>query len=191
MSEYFKKYLQDAIEVSKSLQGIEQVFEEAVSAIWNSISSGGKVLWFGNGGSASDAQHLSAELVGRFELNRRPLASIALNTDTSAITAIANDFGYEVVFERQVEALARKGDICIGITTSGRSKNVLLALTKSKSLGIQTIAFCGSNTSELKPVTDILISVTSKSTCHIQEAHILIGQALCGAVERELTKSLE
>jgi len=190
MSEYFKKYLQNAIEVSKSLQDIEQVFEDAVSVIWNSISSGGKVLWFGNGGSASDAQHLSAELVGRFELNRRPLASIALNTDTSAITAIANDFGYEVVFERQVEALARKGDICIGITTSGISKNVLLALAKSKSLGIQTIAFCGSNTSELKSIADIIISVKSKSTCHIQEAHILIGQALCGAIERELTESL-
>jgi D-sedoheptulose 7-phosphate isomerase len=183
MKGYFTDYFRDSAEVMSSLQHLEPELLEITNEIIGRISSGGKVFWFGNGGSASDAQHLAAELVGRFEKNRKPIASIALNTDTSALTAIANDFGFSTIFKRQIEALACKDDVVIGISTSGKSENVLLGLEEAKNLGALTIGLTGSMTGSISPFCSHVISVNSARTCHIQEAHIAIGQSICGLIE--------
>jgi D-sedoheptulose 7-phosphate isomerase len=183
MSNYFADYFRDSADVINSLQVLETKLLVATNEIIGKISSGGKVFWFGNGGSASDAQHLAAELVGRFEKNRRPIASIALNTDTSALTAIANDFGFSTIFKRQIEALACENDVVIGISTSGKSENVLLGLEAAQNLGALTIGLTGSVTGLISPFCSHTISVDSARTCHIQEAHIAIGQSMCGLIE--------
>lgn len=186
MKSYFDNYFSEGEEVFRNLKSISPELAITASEVIARIKSGGKVLWFGNGGSASDAQHLAAELIGRFEKNRKPIPSIALNTDTSAITAIANDFGYETIFERQINGLCQKEDVAIGITTSGLSQNVVLGLKASKAIGALTIALTGNNFETLKELCDRVISVPSSQTCHIQEAHIAIGQALCGIIEKDL-----
>ena len=186
MKSYFEKYFKESEELFKNLKHVSPELAGITKEVIERIRNGGKVLWFGNGGSASDAQHLAAELIGRFEINRKPIASIALNTDTSAITAIANDFGFETIFERQIYGLCRKEDIAIGITTSGNSNNVILGLKAAKEIGAFTIALTGENIHLLKEFCDQVISVPSSQTCHIQEAHIAIGQAMCGIIEKEL-----
>jgi len=180
---YFTNYFHASAEVISTLQHLEPVLLEITNEIIERIDSGGKVFWFGNGGSASDAQHLAAELVGRFEKNRKPIASISLNTDTSALTAIANDFGFSTIFKRQIEALVRNNDVVIGISTSGKSENVLLGLEAAKKLGALTIGLTGSMTDSISPFCSHVISVNSARTCHIQEAHITIGQSMCGLIE--------
>lgn len=162
--------------------------EKAAIAIVGSLKNGGKLFIFGNGGSAADSQHIAAELVGRFKMVRRALPAIALTTDTSILTAIANDYGYEAVFLRQLEALASKGDIALGISTSGNSKNVLEAFKKAKSLGLKRIALSGSGGGKMKDEADISIIVPSKDTPRIQESHSLIGHILCGLIEDNLFK---
>lgn len=152
------------------------------------LKSGNKVLFCGNGGSAADAQHLAAELIGRFQKERRSLASVALTTDTSILTAVANDYGYDEVFARQVEGLGRSGDVLIGISTSGNSANVVKAALKARDTGMHTIALTGEGGGKLKDICDITFAVPSKVTARIQEMHIMVGHIICELVEEEYDK---
>ncbi len=151
-----------------------------------SLKSGGKVVWFGNGGSAADAQHLSAELVGRFLRNRKGLASLALTTDTSALTAISNDYGFESVFSRQVEALVTENDVVVGISTSGNSPNVVTALNAANLIGAFTIAFTGKSGGEAAVIAKLALQVDSQVAARIQEAHIFCGHFICEWVEHAM-----
>ncbi len=147
------------------------------------LSRGGKVLFFGNGGSAADAQHWAAELSGRYLKERRGLAGLALTTDTSAITAIANDYGYEKIFERQVEALANPGDVAVGISTSGRSRNVFLGLQKANESGCKTVGVLGGDGGDIAGLCDAAIVYDAKETPRIQEFHAVLGHILCALVD--------
>ena len=154
--------------------------------IATSLKGGGKVMLAGNGGSASDAQHIAAELVGRLVADRAPLAALALTTDTSALTAIGNDMGFEQVFARQVRALGRKGDALIGLSTSGRSPNVLEALKAAREMGIVTVGFTKDAATPMHPLCDLLLAVPSDEIALIQQMHITAGHAICHLVEQEL-----
>jgi D-sedoheptulose 7-phosphate isomerase len=167
------------------------VIEKCGQLISSTIAAGGKILLCGNGGSAADAQHIAAEFTGRFERERTAIAAIALTTDTSALTAIANDYGYERVFSRQVEALARPGDCLIAISTSGSSPNVLSAVTSAKAIGCKTIGMTGENGSKLLSVCDAAVLVPSSRTSRIQEAHIAIGHIWCEIVDEGLRSTGE
>lgn len=165
---------------------------QAAAQLSKAVLAGRKILWCGNGGSAADAQHLAAELVGRFKRERRGLASVALTTDSSALTAIANDFGYEYVFARQVEALCQKEDVVVGISTSGNSTNVVHALRKARDLGACTVALTGASGGRVAEVANIWIGIASSDTARVQEAHILCGHLLCDWIERTVSRpSLE
>jgi D-sedoheptulose 7-phosphate isomerase len=148
-----------------------------------SLKAGGKILIFGNGGSAADSQHITAELVGRFKKERKALAAIALTTNTSVLTAIGNDYGYDVSFSRQVEALGKRGDAALGISTSGNSKNVIEAIRISRKIGLSTIGLLGCDGGKIKAECDIAIVVRSKDTPRVQESHSLIGHILCELIE--------
>lgn len=150
------------------------------------VRQGGKILLFGNGGSAGDAQHIATELTVRYVKDRPPIAAIALTTDTSALTAIGNDLGFEQLFARQVSALGKPGDVAIGISTSGTSKNVLLGLAAARQGGLSTAAFGGRDGGKLRDFADVVLVVPSQTTARIQEMHITLGQMLCGALERDL-----
>ena len=158
----------------------------AAKALVSAYRAGNKALFFGNGGSAADAQHLAAEFVGRYLRERRPLPALALNANSSAVTAIGNDYGYDQVFARQIEALARPGDVAVGITTSGNSPNVVEGILCARKLGLFTIALTGSTGGRLRDLADVLIAVPSDETPRIQECHILFGHALCDAVEQAI-----
>jgi D-sedoheptulose 7-phosphate isomerase len=158
----------------------------AADALISAYRAGHKALFFGNGGSAADAQHLAAEFLGRYLREREPLPALALHANSSALTAIANDYGYEYVFARQLQALAVRGDVAVGITTSGNSPNVIEAMACARRLGLVTIALTGSSGGRLRGMVDILIAVPSEDTPRIQECHILAGHALCDAVELAL-----
>jgi D-sedoheptulose 7-phosphate isomerase len=159
---------------------------EACELITRALQAGNKVMWCGNGGSASDSQHLAAELVGRFAINRPALASIALTTDSSVLTALGNDFGYETVFERQVEALGKPGDVLVGITTSGSSPNVIRAMEYASKSGIDTVAFTGAKESPMDSFATVALKAPTLITSHIQEVHITWGQIMCGYVEKTI-----
>jgi len=159
----------------------------AADALISAYSAGHKALFFGNGGSAADAQHLAAEFLGRYLREREPLPALALHANSSALTAIANDYGYEFVFARQLQALAVRGDVAVGISTSGNSPNVIEAMACARRLGLVTIALTGSSGGRLRGLVDILIAAPSEDTPRIQECHILAGHALCDAVELALT----
>jgi D-sedoheptulose 7-phosphate isomerase len=150
------------------------------------LQNGGKIFFCGNGGSASDSQHLAAELTGRFIKDRKPLGAIALTTDTSALTSIANDYAFEEVFARQVMALGSSGDLLVGISTSGNSKNIIRAVEEARELGVQTVGLLGRDGGQLRALCDHAIVVPSDVTARIQEAHILIGHTLCGLIEQHL-----
>ncbi|MFM8957423.1 MAG: SIS domain-containing protein [Actinomycetota bacterium] len=154
--------------------------------IAKALARGNILYWCGNGGSASDSQHLAAEFIGRFRNNRRPLASVALTTDTSVITCVANDFGYDQIFVRQVEALCRKGDVLVAISTSGNSRNVVEAVKSATQLGVTTVGLLSATGGALRELVTYPLLVPSTSTARIQESHILIGHMLCDLVEREL-----
>lgn len=164
----------------------EKLIEKAVQFIVGTYRANGKVLIFGNGGSAADAQHFAGELVSRFYFDRPALAAFALTTDTSVLTAIGNDYGYEQVFSRQVSASANSGDVVIAISTSGNSNNVLRALEIAKEKGCITIGFTGLSGGAMKGLCDICICVPSESTPRIQECHLIIEHAICAAVESQL-----
>jgi D-sedoheptulose 7-phosphate isomerase len=166
------------------LDPLETIIAEVCTIITTAFNNGNKVLLFGNGGSAADAQHIAAELVGRFKLQRRGLPAIALTTDTSIITALGNDYTFEYVFCRQVEALAQKGDVVIGISTSGNSPNVLKGIQSAGAAGATTIGLLGGNGGTMKSEVDIAIVVPSNETPRIQECHILLGHIICDVVER-------
>jgi len=155
----------------------------AADALIQAYSTGHKALFLGNGGSAADAQHLAAEFLGRYLREREPLPAIALSANTSALTAIGNDYGYEQTFSRQLRALSRRGDVAVGISTSGNSQNVIEAMICARDLGLVTIALTGASGGLLRGVVDVLIDVPSDETPRIQECHILAGHALCDAVE--------
>jgi D-sedoheptulose 7-phosphate isomerase len=161
----------------------EDAFERAAVRITDCLLAGKKILWCGNGGSAADSQHLAAELVGRFRRTRRAFASIALTADTSVLTAIANDWSYAEVFERQVEALGQPGDVLVGISTSGNSKNVCAALAKARELGIFTVAMTGQSGGRMAGLADVRLCVPSTDPARIQEGHILCGHILCEWIE--------
>ena len=162
--------------------------ESAAKAIIESLKAGKKLLIFGNGGSAADSQHIAAELVGRFKMERKALPAISLTTNTSILTAIANDYGYDLVFSRQVEALGVQGDVALGISTSGNSKNVIEALKKARSIGMKTIALSGGDGGSMKKEADISIVVATKDTPRVQESHILISHIICALVEDGIFK---
>ena len=160
--------------------------EVLASQIVQSLKKGGKVILMGNGGSAGDAQHIAAEFVGRYKKERRSYPALALNTNTSSVTAIGNDYGYEYTFSRQIEGFAKEGDIVIGISTSGNSLNVYKALELAKKMGCYTAAFLGKTGGTIKDIVDMPIIVKSNNTPRIQECHIFIGHTLCELVEKEL-----
>jgi len=160
--------------------------ESMVNLIIDAYEAGGKVILFGNGGSAADAQHIAGELVGQFMIKRQALPAIALTTNTSIITAVANDYGYDDVFSRQVEALVHEGDVVVGISTSGSSPNIIRAMKTAKVKGATTIALTGGMGGKLAREADLALAVPSESTPRIQEAHITIGHIVCELVEKEL-----
>ena len=181
--------LEENIQVQSRMVGTKSTLgkiEAMVDLILAVYKSGGKVILCGNGGSAADAQHLAAEFVGRFKLERRALPAIALNTNTSILTALGNDYGYETVFSRQVEALANKNDIVIGLSTSGNSPNIIKAIEAAKARGAKTIGLSGGNGGRLAKMADLALVVPSDNTPRVQEAHITIGHIVCELVEREL-----
>jgi len=158
----------------------------AANALIAAYLSGHKAIFFGNGGSATDAQHLAAEFLGRYLRERRPLPAIALHDNASAVTAIANDYGYEHVFSRQLQALAVPGDIAVAISTSGNSPSVIEAVTIARKMGIYTIGLTGASGGRIRGLVDVLIAAPSDETPRVQECHILVGHALCDAVERAI-----
>ena len=166
---------------------MEEDLAKASQIAVETLKKGNKVLLCGNGGSAADAQHIAAELTGRYKSERRGLPGIALTTDTSALTAIGNDYGYDRVFDRQVEALANTGDLLIGISTSGNSANILSALSLAKEIGCHTIGFSGRDGGKMNEVCDVNLVVPSNNTPRIQEIHILLGHTLCQIIDNELS----
>ena len=187
MRDRIKDILLESIQVKEELlhTKIGEILEIA-DLIIDALKKNGKVILFGNGGSASDSQHIAAELVGRFKKDRKGLAAIALTTNTSVLTSIANDYGYDIVFARQIEALAQKNDIVIGISTSGKAKNVACGIRQAKKMGLKTIALTGSDGGELAKLADLSLIVPSSVTARIQEAHITIGHILCELIEESV-----
>lgn len=160
--------------------------ESAAAIITNSLRNGGKIHFCGNGGSAADAQHLAAELSGRFYFDRPPLNAEALHCNTSYLTAVGNDYGYDLIFSRLLKGTARKGDVIVGISTSGNSKNIINAFEAAKEMGVSIIAMTGETGGKMKDYADILLNVPSKDTPRIQESHIMIGHIICELVETEM-----
>ena len=169
-------------------EGAADVIADISDIIIKAFQNDQKVIIFGNGGSAADAQHIAAEFVGRFQMERKALPAIALSTNTSNLTCLSNDYGFEIIFERQIEAIGRAGDVAIGLSTSGSSGNVIKAIEKAKSISMKTVAFIGQKKSPLESVCDIVYKVPSDNTARIQESHILAGHIVCHLVELALFK---
>ena len=172
--------------LAKTKEICAEPMERLVATVSGSLAAGGKILFFCNGGSAADAQHLATELSVRFVKTRRSLAGLALGSNLAETTACANDFGFERIFARQIEALGAAGDVAIGLSTSGNSENILAAVEEAKKRGIFTVAFTGESGGKLKGVADLLIAVPSTTTARIQEMHSLLGHILCEGIERDL-----
>ena len=186
MIDYIQKQfdeLSTSVTELKSLSAdIAQISQVCIEA----LKAGHKIIFCGNGGSAAQSQHLAAELVGRYKLNRPAMNSISLTVDTSNLTAIGNDYGYDVVFSRQLEGVGQKGDVLFGLSTSGNSKNVLLAFEQAQKMGIKTVALVGAKGGKMKDMADYAISVPADTSAHIQEMHIAIGHLICDLVEKAL-----
>ena len=187
MRDRIKDILLESIQVKEELlrDYVGQI-KEISDLIIDCLKKGGKVILCGNGGSAADAQHIAAEFIGRFKRDRTALAAISLTTNTSVLTSLANDYGYDVVFSKQVEALGQKNDILIGISTSGKAKNVALALKQAKKNNLKTVAFTGGDGGELAKLADVSFIVPSSVTARVQEAHITVGHIICELVEQIL-----
>lgn len=188
LSAYIKETAYESLKVKESFfsdQGCKNNILNLINSGLETFASGGKIIFAGNGGSAADSQHLAAEFVSRFEYDRPGLPSIALSTDTSMITAIGNDYGFDNLFSRQLEAQGKAGDLFIGITTSGKSPNIINAFKTCQKMSIKTAAFCGAN-GILDQDVDISIAVPSLSTARVQECHIMVGHILCGLIERKI-----
>lgn len=179
----FGRAIEEHLEVVHQVMNQQDMLVSIALAMTTTLQAGCKILWCGNGGSAADSQHLAAELVGRYRRERRGLPSVALTTDTSILTSVANDYGYEAVFSRQVEALGNAGDLLVGISTSGNSGNVVSALEAARTQGLVTVGFTGAGGGKMSSLVDHLFSVSSRNTARIQEAHILAGHMLCDWIE--------
>jgi D-sedoheptulose 7-phosphate isomerase len=187
LTTFFEAEFAEHSDVARRTQAaLSEGFAKLVVACATSIRGGGKLMFFGNGGSAADAQHLATELTVRYKKDRAAIAAIALTTDSSALTAAGNDLGFENIFARQIEALGRKGDIALAISTSGKSANVIAGLKQAKAMGLVTAAFGANNGGAMPVHANHLLLVPSATTARIQEMHILLGQMLCGALEIEL-----
>lgn len=185
--EWIDGYFRNAAEViASSGQALAEPLARAREALCRALGNDGGVLVFGNGGSAADAQHIAAEMVGRFAFDRPGLRAVALSTDSSILTSVANDYGFEQVFARQVQALGRKGDVAIGLSTSGNSPNVLAGLEAARANGLVTVAMTGRGGGQCGEVADILLAVPHEKTARIQEAHAVAYHLLCEAVEKQL-----
>lgn len=180
-----KQAIEDHQNTIQRIFELVPLIEIMVKQVRESLNNGGKIIFMGNGGSAADCQHLAAEFVGRYQRERRGLAAIALTTDTSILTSVGNDLGFEQIFARQVEALCKAGDVLVGISTSGNSGNILAGLEVGKHLGAFTVGLLGCNGGKMLGVCDLALVVPSSHTPRIQEAHILIGHILCDLVERD------
>ncbi len=189
MKSAIRSIIQDSITVKQQAidKNIDVVVKIAQASI-HCLENGGTLFFFGNGGSAADSQHVAAEFIGRFQKERRALAAIALTTDTSILTCLANDYSYDVVFSRQLEALGKKGDMAFGITTSGKSPNVLKAFEAAKARGLVTVAFTGGDGGPAAVMADMSVIVPSKVTARIQESHSVIFHAICEVVENAFVK---
>jgi D-sedoheptulose 7-phosphate isomerase len=189
MIPFIQSKLKTSIELKTKVmndQAILNAVNEAVNKIIAAYKNKGKVLWCGNGGSAADAQHLAAELSGRFYYDRPPLFAEALHVNTSYTTAVANDYSYDVIYSRLVKAMAQKGDVLIGLSTSGNSANVVKAFEEARNMGVVTVGFTGESGGKMKALSDILINVPSTDTPRIQECHMLLGHTICEMVEMNL-----
>lgn len=182
----FQNAIADHLAVIQALSDQQPILERIAAEMTRAIFDGRKVLWCGNGGSAADSQHLAAELMGRFRRERRGLPSIALTTDTSVLTAVGNDYGYEKVFVRQVEGLCVKGDVLVGISTSGNSRNVCAALEIAREIGAFTVAFTGEGGGKMAKLAEATLRIASKDTARIQEGHILCGHMICDWIEQSV-----
>lgn len=187
MRERIKDILLESIQIKEEvLRRYIGEIKDIADIVIDCLKKDGKIILFGNGGSASDCQHIAAELIGRFKKDRTPLAAIALTTNTSVLTSLANDYGYETLFARQVEALGRKNDTVIGISTSGKAKNVALGIKQAKKGGLKTIVFTGGDGGEIVKLADVSFIVPSSVTARIQEVHITVGHIICELVEELL-----
>ena len=186
MQQLIKSEFQDISQAFIALKKLAPEIEKTAWLCIDALKNGNKIMFCGNGGSAADSQHLAAELVGRYKMNRPAMNAIALTTDTSILTSVGNDYGYDTIFERQIEGLGKSGDVLVGISTSGNSKNVLLAFEKAKQKNMKTVALTGDNGGKMKSFADIVLNVPSDVTNHIQEMHIAIGHLLCGIIEKEI-----
>lgn len=183
MKERVRAALAECARLMVESQSLSETIISAAEMIAGSFARGGRLYIFGNGGSAADAQHLAAEFVNRFLIDRPPLPAMALTTDTSVLTSIANDFSYNDVFTKQIKAMGRPGDIAWGLSTSGRSANVLSALNTARACGLKTVAMTGANSADVKPLVDLVIDVRSTVTPRIQEVHIALGHTICDLVD--------
>lgn len=191
MNQRIKESIRQSIELKQAIFNDQELLEtinDIVGIIISSYENGGKVLFCGNGGSAADAQHLAAELSGRFYFDRPPLYAEALHVNTSYVTAVANDYSYNSIYSRLIDAMGQKNDILIGLSTSGNSPNVIEAFKKASEKGMITIAFTGESGGKLKEISNFLINVPSKDTPRIQESHIMIGHIICELIEKEIFK---
>ena len=188
LERYFRDSLRSLERASSDRQTLAAILAIA-ETIANALRAGGKLMLAGNGGSAADAQHIAAEFLSRFAVDRAPLAAIALTTDIAALTAIGNDYGYEHVFERQLRGLGRKGDVFIAISTSGRSANVLAALKAAREIGITTIGFTGTGGTAMQPLCDLMLTAPSEQTAIIQQIYMTAAHAICEIVERDMFKA--
>lgn len=179
-------YLDETVKLFNDVKALSPQINVAARMCIGALEAGNKVIFCGNGGSAADAQHLAAELMGRFLVDRRPLPALSLTVDTSALTAISNDYGYDKVFSRQLRGIARPGDVLLGMSTSGNSGNVLDAFAVAAELGVKTIGLTGYGGGKMAEASDLLIAVPHASTNHIQEAHIAIGHLICAITEAAL-----
>lgn len=189
MINFIKSKIEESVKLKTSLlsnTAILNAINNIVEDIVNCYKNNGKVLWCGNGGSAADAQHLAAELSGRFYYDRPPLFSEALHVNTSYTTAVANDYSYDIIYSRLVEAMGKKGDVLIGLSTSGNSANVLKAIEKANNMGIATVAFTGQTGGKMNGLSNYLINIPSTDTPRIQECHMLLGHTICELVEMKL-----
>jgi D-sedoheptulose 7-phosphate isomerase len=186
MKKQIEKELTDSAKTILAAKKISKEIEIVIDRIYRSYLKGGKVIIFGNGGSAADAQHFAAEFVGRFAMKRRHLPALALAANTSSVTAIANDYGFKYVFSKQIEAFAREEDVCIGISTSGNSENIIEAMKKAKSLGCFVACLTGQKKAKMHNYADVSIKIPGKITWHIQEAHAAVLHLICKIVEESL-----
>ncbi len=187
-SEQITHMFTQSADIIKKSASLSSEINDSVNLIMDSIKNGNKLIIFGNGGSAADAQHIAAELIGRFKLERKSFPAIALTTDSSILTSLANDYSYDIVFSRQCESLVTRGDVIIGISTSGNSKNVELGMITAQKLGAKTISLLGNDGGKINSVSDISIIINSNDTAHIQECHRVIYHIICNLVERQLSE---